>query len=128
MTSSSPSSEVAGGSAGPLRRGGDQAPQPWRAAELRLYPLITADPALYEVAVTLVREAADVLRAQCGTVTELEHIRPSDVLGRCRSAPVVADLGLDPGTALDAARALRWRELVLVPVDEPHPVTSEGPR
>ncbi|MGH8861835.1 MAG: hypothetical protein ACRDVG_11500 [Jatrophihabitantaceae bacterium] len=83
----------------------------WRAAEGRLYPLITVDPALYEAAITLVCEAADVLRSKCGTPTELVHVDAIDVLSQCPSAPLMSALGFDPGTAFDAACAYRWREL-----------------
>jgi hypothetical protein len=83
----------------------------WRAAEGRLYPLIVVDPVLYEAAVTLVCEAADVLRWRCGTVSELVGVDASAVLASCPSAPVMSALGVDPGTAFDAACAYRWREL-----------------
>jgi hypothetical protein len=83
----------------------------WRAAEGRLYPLITVDPALYEAAITLVCEAADVLRWKCATVTELVHVDAKDVLSQCPSAHLMSALGFDPGTAFDAACAYRWREL-----------------
>jgi hypothetical protein len=85
----------------------------WKAAEDRLYPLVMVDPPLYEAALTLVREAADVLRWQCGTVTELAAADPAVTLARCPSAPVMSALGFDPGTAFDAACAYRWRELTL---------------
>jgi hypothetical protein len=83
----------------------------WQAAEGRLYPLVMADAARYEAAVTLVGEVAGVLRAQCGTVTELADADTAAVLARCPSASVVSALGLDPGTVYDAACATRWREL-----------------
>lgn len=83
----------------------------WRAAEGRLYPLITVDAVLYEETVTLVREATDVLRARCAVVTELIDVDPRDVLARCPSAPAWMERGLDPATVFDAARAVRWREL-----------------
>jgi hypothetical protein len=83
----------------------------WRAAEARLYPLIMVDAALYEAAVTLVGEAVDVLRERCQTVSDLVHVDPVVVLSGCSSASTMADLGLDPTTAFDAACACRWREL-----------------
>jgi hypothetical protein len=83
----------------------------WIAAEGRLYPLIVVDPTGYEAAVTLVCEAADVLRSQCGTVTELVAADAATVLARCPSAALLSTLGFDPGTVFDAARAHRWREL-----------------
>jgi hypothetical protein len=87
----------------------------WRAAEGRLYPLITVDPVLYEAAVTLVCEAADVLRWKCGTVAELVQVDADDVLRHCPSAQLMSSLGFDPGTAFDAACAFRWRELRMNP-------------
>ena len=98
-----------------LRGLGDLAPEPWRAAETRLYPLVVADPELYEAAVTLVREAAEVLRARCRSVADLAGRDPSDVLDRCPSAQTATASGVDPGTAVDAARACVWRELTVVP-------------
>ena len=83
----------------------------WRAAEGRLYPLVTVDPSLYEAAVTLVCEVADVLRGRCGSVAELAAADPAMVLARCPSASVISALGFDPRTAFDAACAYRWREL-----------------
>jgi hypothetical protein len=95
----------------------------WRAAEGRLYPLIVVDPALYEAAVTLVCEAADVLRWRCGTVSELVGVDASMVLASCPSASVMSALGVDPGTAFDAACAYRWRELT---ADQTDPELDAG--
>src|SRR4051812_3927224 len=83
----------------------------WEAAEGRLYPLITVDAVLYEEAVTLVREAADVLRIRCADVTQLINVDSSAVLASLASAPGWTERGLDPATVFDAARAFRWREL-----------------
>jgi hypothetical protein len=83
----------------------------WQAAEGRLYPLITMDTALYERALTLVRDVVSVLRLRCAAITELIDIDPAGVLSLCPSAPAVSALGLDQSTAFDAARAVRWREL-----------------
>jgi hypothetical protein len=83
----------------------------WQAAEGRLYPLITVDPVLYEEAVTLVREAADVLRSRCADVTDLIGVDPREILAACPAARGRTEHILDPVTAVDAARALRWREL-----------------
>jgi len=83
----------------------------WQAAEGRLYQLITVDAVLYEDAVTLVREAAGVLRSRCADVIDLMDVDPLDILAGCPSAPVWTQCGLDPATAFDAARAFRWREL-----------------
>jgi hypothetical protein len=83
----------------------------WRAAEGRLYPLIMVDLDLYEAAVSLVREAAQVLRRECGTVAELTYVDAAGVLAQCPSAAGMASAGFDPRTAFDAACAGRFREL-----------------
>lgn len=111
-----------------LRGHGDPAPEPWRVAEARLYPLVVADPELYEAAVTLVREAAEALRARCRSVADLARLQPSDVLDRCPSARTAAASGVDPGTAVDAARACVWRELTVVPAGGPRTSTMDGQR
>jgi hypothetical protein len=87
----------------------------WQAAEARLYPLAMVDTARFEAAVALISEVTDVLRSQCGTVTELAGADAAAVLARCPSAPAMAAVGLDPGTAYDAACACRWRELTREP-------------
>ena len=102
---------VDGEDAAMFRSDGELAPAPWRAAEMRLYPLVTADPEVYEAAVTLVRETLDVLRSRCGSVAELTLVSASEVVDHCPSADTAAALGVDLDTALDAARAVRWREL-----------------
>jgi hypothetical protein len=117
------------GQAFPARDGGEpHAVRRWRAAEGRLYPLITADPALYEAAVTLVGEAAAVLRRRCSDATELEELDTAEVLVRCASTPAVTALGVDPDTALDAARAIRWRELTADHQMRSPDLTSGDPR
>jgi hypothetical protein len=99
----------------------------WQAAEGRLYPLITVDTELYEAAVTLVGEAADVLRGQCATVAELVDVEAASVLARCPSTSVVAALGVGPDIAFEAACAHRWRELTAAPAaDEQHPSDQES--
>lgn len=100
----------------------------WKAAEGRLYPLIMVDPAVYETALTLVREVADVLRGQCGTVGELAGADAGAVLARCPSTPVLSALGFDPGTAFDAACACRWRELTADETDAELETRQDGSR
>jgi hypothetical protein len=85
----------------------------WRAAEGRLYSLITLDAEMYEAAVTVVTEAAAVLRSQASCRAELLHADAPAVLAQCPSASAMLALGLDPGVAFDAARAHCWRELDL---------------
>lgn len=100
----------------------------WKAAEDRLYPLIMVDPALYEAALTLVREIADVLRSQCDTVSELVDADAAVILARCPSVSEMSALGLDPGGAFDAARACRWRELTAEDIDAELPTSQDGSR
>ena len=100
----------------------------WKAAEDRLYPLIVVDPSLYETAVTLVREAADVLRRQCGTVTELVDVDAAVILAGCPSASVMSAFGFDPGTAFDPACAYRWRELTAEQTDAEIEASQDGSR
>ncbi len=83
----------------------------WRAAESQLYPLVMADPGLYQLAVALVAEACEVLRRNCSTVTALIDCEASGVLSACPSAAAVGDHGFDPVIAFDAARAQLLREL-----------------
>jgi hypothetical protein len=89
----------------------------WNAAEERIYPLVMIDPDLYEASVTLVGQALDVLRSQCGTVAELTSADPAVVVRQCSATSTVAALGLDPGVVFDAACAYRLRELTADPAD-----------
>ena len=110
----SPEIEVVDGNKHPFRTLGGTEPSSaaqWRAAEGRLYPLILVDSGLYEAAVMLVGEAADVLRRQCGTIAELIRADAARVLAKCPSTPLMTALGFDPNTAFEAACACRWREL-----------------
>jgi len=91
--------------------GADAMARRWRAAESHLYPLIVSDPDLYELAVTLVVEAREVLRSRCSTVAALIASDPAAVLAECPAAQAVRDGGFDPVTAFDAARAQLLREL-----------------
>jgi len=83
----------------------------WRAAEGRLYPLIMTDVDLYETAVTLVAEAAQLLRAECDTIEDLLDVDAADVLARCRTTATLGAAGINPTTAVDAACARRLLEL-----------------
>lgn len=65
----------------------------------------------YEVVVTLVGEASAALREQCRSVTDLVEVDIADIAARCTATSAVTELGFDPGVAIDAARAQRWREL-----------------
>jgi hypothetical protein len=133
MTTPSPSLgiEIADGSAR-LRRPPAAAEPPaaarWKAAESRLYPLVVVDSRLYEAAVTLVREVADVLRRRCGTVTELVDVDAAVIMAGCPSASALSALGFDPGTAFDAACAYRWRELTAEQTETELEADQDGSR
>lgn len=98
----------------------------WRSAERSLYPLIVSDPDLYKAAVGLVVEARDVLRGMCDTVPALLDVEAAAVLARCPAAAGLAERGLDPMMALDAARAYRWRELSGAQPDPSSATTAPG--
>lgn len=104
-----------------MTSGFDAATWRWQAAESRLYPLVMADPELYQLAVGLVAEVCEVLRRHCSTVTALHECDAAGVLSDCASATAVRDQGFDPAIAFDAARAQVLRELR---ADEVGPFTS----
>jgi hypothetical protein len=91
----------------------------WRAAEGQLYPLVMVDPELYETAVTLVVEAAQLLRAECDSIEDLLDLDVAGVIARCRTAARLAEAGINPMTAVDAACARRVLELHGAPPFEP---------
>jgi hypothetical protein len=83
------------------------------AAEARLYPLVMVDPDAYERAVTLTGMLLEDLRSTCADVDAVLRRRtallplltePTD-----QTRPCLA--GLNPETLVDAASALRCREL-----------------
>jgi hypothetical protein len=82
-------------------------------AEARLYPMAMTDPDGYERAITLVGMVADQLRQQCA---DLESVleRRNELIA---ALPELADEkglelgGLPPDAVVDAASALRCREL-----------------
>ena len=83
------------------------------AAEARLYPLVMVDPDSYERAVTLTGMLLEDLRSTCPDIDSVLKRRgallplltgPAD-----ETRPSLA--GLNPETLVDAASALRCREL-----------------
>jgi hypothetical protein len=101
----------------------------WRAAEGHLYPLVMVDSELYETAVTLVAEAGQVLRAECDSIEDLFDLDVAGVLARCRTAAQLAEAGINPATAVDAARARRALELHGArPFEPPTGSVTEGRR
>src|SRR5690242_7544316 len=108
---------MAGGDAAP---GGPQAEQPavppsvlrsWDEAEARLFPLVMAQPELYEQALGAVRQLLERLRETCQDLPALlaAHERGGDLL---EGAGVPGVPGIRPGLIAAAACATRYRELV----------------
>lgn len=83
------------------------------AAEARLYPLALVDPEMYERAVTLVGMLMKPLRATCPDIDAVLQCREQLLLFLTETAdearPSLA--GFSPETLVDAASALRCREL-----------------
>ena len=83
------------------------------AAEGRLYPMAVSDPAGYEKATTLVGLVADELRRSSADVAAVLARREEliELLPRLVGEAGHENGGLDPATIVDAASALRCREL-----------------
>jgi len=86
----------------------------WDEAEARLFPLVMAQPELYEQALGVVRELIGRLRETCPDL-------PALLAAHQRGADLIADLGDDapagvpgirPGLIAAAACAMRYREIV----------------
>ena len=82
-------------------------------AEDRLYPMAMTDPDGYERAITLVGMVADQLRQQCN---DLESVlrRRDELIAALPGLAAAKGLelgGLPPDAVVDAASALRCREL-----------------
>lgn len=119
---------------------GDPTPQPvdrarlararWWSAENELYPLVVRDPDLYQAVLERVRDVLAELRATCTRVEDLLD-EGCDVLGivrrTARDDRTPLD-HLDPRLIVDAARAMRYRELVTqqAPAGESRPTGTEG--
>lgn len=83
------------------------------AAEARLYPLALVDPASYERAVSLTGMLLEDLRSACPDIASVLQRRGALLLllDRTTDAGLPSLTGLDPGTLVDAASAVRCREL-----------------
>lgn len=83
----------------------------WDEAEARLFPLVMAQPEVYELALGLVRRLLERLRENCSDLAAL-------LAAHERGADLVADLAEDPvpgvrdAVIAAAACAMRYRELV----------------
>jgi hypothetical protein len=108
---------MASSDAGP---GGPPPPEPgvppavlrsWDEAEARLFPLVMAQPELYEQALGAVRQLLERLRETCQDPPALlaAHDRGGDLL---EGAGVPGVAGVRPGLIAAAACATRYRELV----------------
>ena len=108
---------MASSDAGP---GGPPPPEPgvppavlrsWDEAEARLFPLVMAQPELYEQALRAVRQLLERLRATCQDLPALlaAHERGGDLL---EAAGVPGVPAIRPGLIAAAACATRYRELV----------------
>ena len=82
-------------------------------AEARLYPMALADPEGYERAITLVGLVADELREHCADLDAVLECREEQIAALPELAAVngVELGGLPPDAVVDAASALRCREL-----------------
>ncbi len=82
-------------------------------AEARLYPMAMTDPEGYERAITLVGMVANELRQQCNDLDSVLE-RRNELIAALPGLAVAKGLelgGLPPDAIVDAASALRCREL-----------------
>jgi hypothetical protein len=86
----------------------------WDEAEARLFPLVMAEPELYEQALGVVRQLIARLRETCPDL-------PALLAAQARGGDLIADLddeaatgvaGIGPGLIAAAACAMRYREIV----------------
>lgn len=84
------------------------------AAEARLYPLAMVDAAMYERATNLVALTASDLRQTCPDVDAVLARRAGLITGLSEVASVagLSLVGIPADTVVDAASALRYREVV----------------
>jgi hypothetical protein len=111
---------MAGRDAGP---GGPQPEDPgvppsvlrsWDEAEARLFPLVMAQPELYEQALGVVRELIARLRETCPDLPALlaAHERGGDLVADLDGEAAAGVPGIRPGLIAAAACAMRYREIV----------------
>jgi hypothetical protein len=111
---------MAGRDAGP---GGPQPEEPgvppsvlrsWDEAEARLFPLVMAQPELYEQALGAVRELIARLRETCPDLPALlaAHERGGDLVADLGEEAAAGVPGIGPGLIAAAACAMRYREIV----------------
>jgi hypothetical protein len=111
---------MAASDAGP---GGPPPPEPgvppavlrsWDEAEARLFPLVMAQPELYEQALGVIQQLLEHLRETCHDLPALlaAHERGGDLLEAAEVPGVPGISGVRPGLIAAAACATRYRELV----------------
>jgi hypothetical protein len=86
----------------------------WDEAEARLFPLVMAQPELYERALGVVRQLIARLRETCPDLSALlaAHERGGDLIADLDDAAAAAVPGTRPGLIAAAACAMRYREIV----------------
>ncbi len=86
----------------------------WDEAEARLFPLVMAQPELYEQALDVVRQLIERLRDSCPDLPALlaAHERGGDLIADLPGVAAPGAPGASPGLIAAAACAMRYRELV----------------
>jgi len=86
----------------------------WDQAEARLFPLVMAQPEVYEQALGLVRQLLERLRETCLDLPALlaAHERGADLVADVSAAEAAGGFGARAEVIAAAACAMRYRELV----------------
>lgn len=86
----------------------------WDEAEARLFPLVMAQPEVYELALGLVRRLLERLRETCPDLAALlaAHERGADLVADLTPGPAAGVPGVRDAVIAAAACAMRYRELV----------------
>jgi len=86
----------------------------WDQAEARLFPLVMAQPEVYEQALGLVRQLLERLRETCLDLPALlaAHERGADLVADVSAVEAAGGFGVRAGVIAAAACAMRYRELV----------------
>ena len=86
----------------------------WDEAEARLFPLVMAQPELYQQALGMVRQVIARLRETCPDLPALlaAHERGEDLVADLDDDTAAAVPGIRPALIASAACAMRYREIV----------------
>lgn len=86
----------------------------WDEAEARLFPLVMAQPELYQQALDVVRQLVERLRESCPDLPALlaAHERGGDLVADAGTEAAGGVPGIRPGLIAAAACAMRYREIV----------------